>query len=175
MCLDRGGAVATASITEQRRPGPPGPRTLVSISTRMREQCAPIFQFNEFDQDTPSSMKMQLLRATTRQRKKVLKASPFSREARPFWPPPRLSDARSRPCWHFPDFQAPVILDTSPRNRPGQGSTRSAHPYYRLGPNSCANQGCPASLWLPRPRVSGACPAEGVKRMFSAPPQALGH
>lgn len=139
------------------------------------KRCAPIFQFNEFDRDTPSSMKMQSLKATTRQRKKVLKASPFSREAWPFWPPPRLSDARSRPCWRFPDFQAPVILDTSPRNRPGQGFTRSVHPHYHLGPNSCASQGCPALLWLPRPRVSGGCPTEGVKRMFSVPPQALQH
>lgn len=38
---------------------------------------------------------------------------------------------------------------------------------------SCANRGGAAFLWLLRPHVSGVRPAEGIKRMFSVPSQAL--
>ena len=92
----------------------------------MREQHAPSFQFNDFTQDTQSSTKMQLLEVTTHQRRKVLKASAFSREV---WPP----EAHSRPRRQFLSFwtQAPV---TSQGRLPPTPLT-GAHP----GAGSCAS------------------------------------
>ena len=103
-----------------------GPPTSVSISTRMREQHAPSFQFNDFTQDTPSSTKMQLLEVTTHQRRKVLKASAFSREV---W----LPEAHSRPRRQFLSFwtQGPGISQGRLPPTPLTG----AHP----GAGSCAS------------------------------------
>lgn len=153
MCLDGGGAAATASITEQRRPRTWGPPSSVSISTRVRAQHAPSFRFNDFAQDTPSSTKMQLLEVTTRQRRKVLKASAFSREVWLLWPP----EARSHPHRQFLSFwtQAP---GTSQGRVPPTLSTRVT-PW---GQELCQLRP-PASLWpwLLRARVSGSAPPRG--------------
>lgn len=72
-----------------------------------------------------------------------------------------------------PDSHALVTLETSPRSQPGQGFTTPRPPVHgEICPQakSHANQGCPALLWLPRPRVSEVGPTEEIKGIFSPIP-----
>lgn len=64
-------------------------------------------------------MKMKLLKATTYQRKKGLKAQS-----------PLL--LKYKAVGAIPGCHTRVILETSPRNQPGQGSARPVHPHYTL-------------------------------------------
>lgn len=111
------------------------------------------FSVQQLGQDTPSSMKMQLLEVTTCQRRKVLKARAFSWEVWLLWPP----EARSRPRRQFLSLwtQAPGTSQGRVPPTPSTGVTPWGRELCQLRP--------PASLWpwLLRARVSGSAPLRG--------------
>lgn len=83
---------------------------------------------------------LQLLKATTHQRNKDLKAQSLLPGGMATLATPGPSDACSRPCWHFPDSHALVLLEMHPRKRPGSTPSPPVwHPWAR----SCASEAAP--------------------------------
>lgn len=157
--LGRGGAAAAAFPPEQGSPGPLGPDTSVSISTHVTQQHAPMFQFNKFDQDTPSSMETHLLQGAPHQRQTGSSGGVPSPGRHSVPAAPRPSAGSS------PTFMLPSSWPLFWTQAPGTGQGRA--------PPALSTSITP---WGREPRqarpLSPALPSQttgGVRRMFLAP------
>lgn len=115
-------------------------------------------------------MKKALLKASTHWEKKRSPRPALSLGVIAISATPRPSDAYSRPCWQSPDFYAPIILDTSPRNWPVKGSTHSVHPRYTLGPRAVPTKAAQLHSGFQDHKCQGPDPLRGEEDVFSPAP-----